>query len=74
MKQQVHHTISLAVNQKINHKIHQINQELTKLIHEIRQTLKHQLNHAFLNVFGALSWLPFAALLIVPVFKFRHND
>ncbi|WP_204120155.1 MFS transporter [Levilactobacillus wangkuiensis] len=73
-KQQIHHTITLAVNRKITQKVQQLNQELANLVHTIRQALKHHLNHAFLNVFGSLSWLPFAALLIVPVFKFRRED
>lgn len=74
MKQQIHHTITLTVNRKITQKVHQLNRELADLVHTIRQTLKGHLNHAFLSVFGTLSWLPFAALLIVPVFKFRHDD
>jgi len=73
-KQQIHHTITLAVNRKITQKVQQLNQELANLVHTVRQALKHHLNHAFLNVFGSLSWLPFAALLIVPVFKFRRED
>jgi len=73
VKQKIHQTVSQVVNQKITQKIHQLNQELTNLVQSVHHTLKHQLNHAFLNVFTALSWLPFAAVSIIPIFKFRHT-
>ncbi|WP_367295007.1 MFS transporter [Levilactobacillus yonginensis] len=73
VKQKIHQTVSHVVNQKITQKIHQLNQELSNLVQSVHHTLKHQLNHAFLNVFTTLSWLPFAAISIIPIFKFRHT-
>jgi len=72
-KHQLQRSITIAVNRKITQRVHQLNRELTELTQRIHRSLKYHLNHAFLNVFGVLSWVPFAAILMVPIFKFRHN-
>ncbi|MFT8837501.1 MFS transporter [Liquorilactobacillus satsumensis] len=65
--------VSRAVRQKVHQKETQINTQLAKLVKRLKQHLRTQLDQAFLHVYGSMLWLPFGALLLLPIFKFRRK-
>ncbi|SYW21132.1 MFS transporter [Oenococcus oeni] len=63
--------IHQLIRQKIRQKEKRLNQQLTVLVKGLKKHLKNQLNKAFLHVYGSMLWLPFVALLSIPIFKFK---
>ncbi|MDN6967020.1 DHA2 family efflux MFS transporter permease subunit [Oenococcus sp. UCMA 17063] len=63
--------IHQLIRQKIRKKEKRLNRQLTVLVKELKEHLKNQLSKAFLHVYGSMLWLPFVALLSIPIFKFK---
>lgn len=74
LKSQVLKNVSATVSQTITKKENDLDHQLKSLIAHIKHQLKVHLNHAFLNVYANLIWLPFLSLLVIPIFDFKTHQ
>lgn len=73
VKTNIRHQVSIRLTRIISNKIDMVRKEAQSMIALVRTQLNHKLDHAFLNVYGCLLWLPFASLVVIPIFKFKKE-
>lgn len=65
--------VDVKADQKINDSQRYINRQLNAFVTDLKSNLKDNLNHAFLDVYKNLLWLPLLSILTIFIYKFKKE-